>query len=342
MKWLKGITPVLSSPFEGSIQTVEQAQTSREVIEASGLNWRVVEKPISIHGEHEIIDTHKAIVRADTNLRLGIVGHKYHPLQNSEIFAFADSLIGEGKLEYVGAGSFNEGRRIFVQCRATGSGDDDFGPTEVADGDVVYPYFLFVNGHDGSSSVRVMNTEIRVVCQNTLNAAINSSKKKKDTSLCIRHTKSMSERLEQAKETFVWAKMNHLSWVKDAKRLVAAKIAKQAELASYFDAVFNVVPSEAAIEAERSKVQEDNRRMRLIELFESGAGNDNPAVRGSRWAAVNAVTQYLGHEARTGVRGGKSLNEEQHAAMTRQKRLESNIFGSNADIADRAFELALQ
>lgn len=335
-----GLQSRLTSPFAGVSKEVTGALTSKEVLNQSGLNWRVREKQISILGEDTPIDTHKAIVREDTGLRLGIVGKGYHPLQNSEVFAFADNLIGEGKMEYVGAGTFNDGKRIFVQCRAIGdSSAGELGPVEVAKDDIVYPYFLMVNGHDGSSAVNIIETEIRVWCWNTLNAAINSAKKGKGTCISIRHTKSMQERMEQAKETFAWATKNHVDWAKDATALAQKKIDKEKQLAAYFDAVFQVVPVEATQEA---TTMSKNRRERLIELFETGAGNELPSVRGTAWAAVNAVTQYLGHESRTAIRGvSKNIDEESRAVLERQKRLESNIFGGNANVADRAFEQAL-
>jgi phage/plasmid-like protein (TIGR03299 family) len=337
----EGINPRLASPFAGVSKEVSGVSTSKEVLNQSGLNWRVKEKPICIMGESTPIDTHKAIVREDTGLRLGIVGKGYHPRQNSEVFAFADNLIGEGKMEYVGAGTFNDGKRIFVQCRAIGDSErGELGPIEVAKNDIVYPYFLMVNGHDGSSAVNIIETEIRVWCWNTLNAAINSAKKgKKGTCISIRHTKSMQERMEQAKETFAWATKNHFDWAKDAQALAQKSIDKQKQLAEYFDAVFQVVPVEATQEATTIA---KNRRERLIELFETGAGNELDSVKGTAWAAVNAVTQYLGHESRTAIRGvAKNIDEESRTVLERQKRLESNIFGGNADVADRAFEQAL-
>jgi len=327
----------LRSPFDGIATHVNGLLTSREVLEASGLNWRVEERPIQlVNGQ--TITTHKATVRGDTGAILGVVGKGFHPLQNSEVFAFADQLVGEGKLEYVGAGTFNEGKKIFVQCRAVGNvNEGEFGPIEVAKDDVVYPYFLFVNAHDGSSAVNTINTEIRAWCTNSLNAAINSAKKRANTRISVRHTKSMAERMQQAMETFVWAKVNHLNWAKDARALAQKKIDKEKELASYFDAVFEVIPTEDVTTLTK------NRRERLVELFETGAGNELPGVRHTRWAAVNAVTQFLGHESRTAVRGLDELvlTDEERNQRVRQKRLESNLFGSNADTADRAFELAL-
>lgn len=64
-------------------------------------------------------------------------------------------------------------------------------------GDQVEPYLVIFNSHDGSSGVKVAMTPIRVVCQNTLNLALNTAKR----SWTARHTENVLLRVQDARET---------------------------------------------------------------------------------------------------------------------------------------------
>ncbi len=63
----------------------------------------------------------------------------------------------------------------------------------------------------------------------------------------------------------------------------------------------------------------------VIRLFEGGMGNDRPGVRGTMWAAYNAVTEYMQHA----VRG------------TEESRLDSLAWGTNAKRSAKALSLAV-
>ncbi len=67
------------------------------------------------------------------------------------------------------------------------------------------------------------------------------------------------------------------------------------------------------------------RRDRWDQLFESGDGNDLPEVRGSFWAAYNAVTQWVDREGYS-RRHPEPLNKV--------------FFGTGAALKKQAFELA--
>ncbi|MFK9175208.1 DUF932 domain-containing protein, partial [Escherichia coli] len=70
-------------------------------------------------------------------------------------------------------------------------------------------------------------------------------------------------------------------------------------------------------ERERLKVEE--RHDRLTELFETGLGADLPGVRGTLWAAYNAVTQYVDRESYT-ARNKEPLNSIWFGEGERVKR----------------------
>ena len=53
------------------------------------------------------------------------------------------------------------------------------------------------NSHDGSAAIKVAMTPIRVVCQNTLNLALNEAKR----SWSAKHTGNIQYRMHEARET---------------------------------------------------------------------------------------------------------------------------------------------
>lgn len=330
-------TAAVRSPFDGVSKATDGTHTAAQVMERSGLNWRVQERRL-VTEDGLAIDSHKALLRSDNRMILGVVGNGYEPLQNAEAFSFADSLVDTGRMEYLSAGQFSDGKRIFIQCKLNDKdGGSGLGLTEITPGDTVQPYFLLANGHDGSLAVRVMLTSIRVICQNTFAAAISKDGKKRETSSSIKHTKNLQERLEATKSLFAWAGETFGEFVTTARILTKKQVGGDQILKNFFRTVFDVEGT-----AEDFSTQIKNREERLLELFQIGHGNSEKSVRGSYWAAANAVTQYLTHESRTAVKGAdEKMGPDEKLILQRAKRLESNLFGGNQRIVERTLQMAL-
>lgn len=78
----------------------------------------------------------------------------------------------------------------------------------IIQGEQILPYLVFSNTHDGSEAIKIAMTPIRVVCNNTLNLALNTA----DRSWSIHHTGDIAAKLEDARETLFIAEeyMNEL------------------------------------------------------------------------------------------------------------------------------------
>ncbi|MCL2641729.1 MAG: DUF932 domain-containing protein, partial [Phycisphaerales bacterium] len=150
-------------------RTIEQAATSADAINLAGLNWHVAQWPINATDPTSWLTTsapdHVANVRTDTRSILGIVSKDYRVFQNADAFDFMDSLVGDKLAMFETAGSLKGGRKVWMLARI---------PKEYRAGpdDLIKPYVLLVNSHDGTSSLRMLPTTVRVVCQNTLNLAL--------------------------------------------------------------------------------------------------------------------------------------------------------------------------
>ena len=114
----------------------------------------------------EYIEGYKANIRDDNGSLLGIVSDRYKVVQNKDAFEFTDALLNHG-VKYETAGSLNGGRRIWLLAKLP---DEYYLAEEKVD-----PYVVFSNCHDGSGAIKVAMTPIRVVCQNTLNLALNNA-----------------------------------------------------------------------------------------------------------------------------------------------------------------------
>ena len=170
---------------------VKESPTSEEAIRLAGLDWKVEQKPIYL-ADGTPIKGNYANVRSSDGKPLGIVGDRYKVVQNIDAFAFTDALLGEG-VKYETAGSLKEGKIVWLLAKMPE-------PFDLL-GDKVDPYLVFTNTHDGSGAVRVTLTNVRIVCWNTLNAAMRQAKRV----WSARHTGSVTNKLDDARETLMFA-----------------------------------------------------------------------------------------------------------------------------------------
>ena len=196
--------------YKGAIN-VEDCRTAEEVIIKAGLDWEVAKCPLvakmpwdgtidmmSNPVEESFIRGHElfrdcpnayATYRTDKNIPLGIVKEKYTEVQNIDAFSFFDTAIGKDQAIWQTAGFFGNGERIFVSAKLPNS-------IYVNGQDPVDNYLVFTTSHDGSSGVKILLTPIRVICENTLNAAIRSAQ----NYISFRHTASVHKNIDTAHE----------------------------------------------------------------------------------------------------------------------------------------------
>lgn len=168
-----------------------ESPTSEDAIRYAGLDWNVEQQPIFLGNGNKIVGNY-ANVRSSDGKCLGVVGERYQIVQNVDAFAFTDALLGEG-VKYESAGSLKDGKIIWLLAKMP--------ETIQILGDEVAPYLVFTNTHDGSGAVRVTATNVRVVCQNTLNMALKGAKRV----WSARHTGSITNKLDDAMETLQFA-----------------------------------------------------------------------------------------------------------------------------------------
>lgn len=187
---------VKEKPWHGLGQIVDQYPTSTEALKYAGLDYEVTRENIftaSYHSDGQLSDnskpvkTHFATMRRDTGAVLGIVGKDYEIVQNTDAFAFFDSIVGGEGIQYETAGALGNGEKIFITAKLPGY-------IRVGNDDLIEKYLFLTTSHDGYGSITVAFTPIRIVCNNTLNAALRNH----SNAIRIRHTVNAKQRLEQA------------------------------------------------------------------------------------------------------------------------------------------------
>jgi len=177
-------------------QIIDQYPTSAEALQFAGLDFEVVKEDLyttSFNSDGQAMDfskrvkTHYATIRKDTGDVLGVVGKDYEIVQNVEAFSFFDSIVGGDGIQYETAGALGKGERIFITAKLPEY-------IKVGKEDLIEQYLFLTTSHDGFGSITAAFTPIRVVCQNTLNAAL----KNHSNCIKIRHTVNAKDRLEQA------------------------------------------------------------------------------------------------------------------------------------------------
>ena len=179
---VESLFSVREVPWHGLGKIIEEAPSSKDAIIEAGLNWLVTSEPIFVGGNE--VKGYRANVRSTDKKILGVVSDKYRIVQNEEAFEFTDALLGEGCV-YETAGSLASGKRVWMLAKLEGT---------KLQGEDFEPYLVFTNSHDGSSSIRVAITPVRVVCQNTLNLALRGAKRQ----WAAQHIGNIKDKLAEA------------------------------------------------------------------------------------------------------------------------------------------------
>ncbi|MDR1251752.1 MAG: DUF932 domain-containing protein [Treponema sp.] len=259
-------------PWHGIGTVLDGTLTSEDAIKTAKLEWEVRQTPVfAANNWAEAIPGYIANVRSDTNEVLGIVSDRYKIAQNRDVFAFADDLIGSGEAActYETAGSLWNGRRVFMLVNM---------PKGRIVGDEYQPYLCISNAHDGSAPLQVFLTGIRVVCNNTLQAALRTAKRK----IAIRHMSGMDQRKSEAVRAMGAASRYFHQLEVFASELAGKKVA----IGKVLDKLFPV-----SRDMSKRQVQSNTEVKDLIKtILRDKADLQN--FKGTAWGVYNAIADY--------------------------------------------------
>lgn len=292
-------------PWHGLGTMVMDALSSSQALDKAGLDWTVEQHPIETT-EGIPLSGFLANVRNTDKKVLGVVTDKYRVVQNEVAFAFTDTLLGEG-VTYETAGSLQEGRKVWLLARLP--------QRYIISGDNITPYLVFSNSHDGSGAIKVAMTPIRVVCNNTLNLALNTARRTWATI----HTGNLAGKMQDARQTLLYADNYMAELGKAFERLSRVKITDK-QVLDYINCLF---PEEENL----SELQKKNL-FRMKEDLKSRYFDapDLKEVGKNGYRFINAVSDFATH--------AKPLRET--------KNYRENLFGKTMEgnaLIDRAYDM---
>ena len=277
---------------------MEEKNTAEMLAAANLNNWNVRLVDVEIPNTLTSDKSYQYVVRTNpTNNNqtdvLGVVGERYVPLQNEDLFAFGDNILdGGGRWET--AGSIKGGRVVFGSLAL--ERETVLDPSGVSD--KVKTYLLINTSHDGSIAIQASITPVRVVCANTLNLALGSKRGKNaiKQSFKIRHTQSANGRVQIARETLGLANKYMDAFDLMAKTMIEKEITAQ----QFNDIVLAVYPKPEG-EKKIALTKWQNKIDLINDIY---TGEFNGMIANTAWGAMNALTERL--DWHRSARGGSN------------------------------------
>lgn len=265
---------VRETPWHGLGTKVMEAPDSRKALIVAGLDWNVVQEPIYTD-TGEPISGYKANIRDSDRSVLGVVTDRYKVIQNREAFAFTDELLGQG-VRYETAGSLQGGRKVWLLARM---------PHEyIISGERISPYLLFSNTHDGSGSIKVALTPIRVVCNNTLNLALNTAKR----SWSMIHTGDIRAKMQESRNTLFRAEKYMDELGREFEALRMKKLTDQ-QVKEYIEILLPVEDGSTPQQIRNMKRLQEDMKLRYFEAPDLQDTGKNA------YRFINAVSDFATH-----------------------------------------------
>lgn len=305
-------------PWHRLGNAIPENASIEQVRRAAGMNWSILEAPVeysipTVEGftgqtlwHNYKADNRKVLCRSDNHAMLSVVSSRYRPVQPGDVLEFFRDMVEAGGYHIESAGTMRGGARLFAVAKTHQA-------FALAGGDEVQGRLLLSTGCDGSMATSVSEVTIRVVCRNTLMAALNDRR----GYVSVRHDQVFDAQRVQEQLRSV---STHFDAFREAAQAMTRAQVSQRQAREF---IARVVMPDPAI-----PLDEHRGFARILALFDGeGMGADLPSSRGTVWGLLNAVTQYVDHEGRA-----RSEDARQHSAM----------FGAGAQVKARAVESAMR
>jgi phage/plasmid-like protein (TIGR03299 family) len=237
---------------------------------------------------------------------LGVVGEDYSVVQNEQVAETLNLLVDESGAHFETAGSMRKGRSVFVTMKL---------PTAMQIGNIddLDLYLAATTSHDGTASLRLDGTPVRIVCANTQRMAYQQSQ----ASYIFRHTSNVTSKIAEARQALGLMWKHFRAFETEAEKMINETLT----MGEFEKIVAELWP----LAEDASDTAKNNAKQRTATLrYLIRDAETQQAIKGTRWAGYQAVTEYLDHFA---------------PAKTDTVRATRALTGAGADIKSRAFEL---
>lgn len=305
-------------PWHQLGQEVKGLATEEEWALAAALDFELNDSKVLFLDDSQqaqVMGDQKVLYRSDTKEALSIVHKSYKVVQPIEVLKFFREQVEAHEMEIETAGSLFGGRKIWALAKIN---QDILVGDRKREKDIVSPYFLLVTSCDKSLRTMVKRVDIRVVCWNTMDAALgrggdyatlthrsefnaeNQDRMKAEIGM-------IAENIEKEQEVF-----NHMAETKISTR----------DALGFFMKV--LTPSIDQDNVDLAKLS-TRKLQQVFNAYQQSPGSDLYTAKDTLWGAVNAVTHIVDHNP---------------AARSNNARLDNAWFGQGNGQKNRAIDLA--
>jgi len=241
------------------------------------------------------------IIRTDTQALLGVVTKQYEIVQNESLLRMAEFIRDEADMDCVIV--LSDGAKVCFTATLRGA------ETDIVPGDTVKRRIVGYLGHDGKTGCGAKFTNIRVVCQNTLTAALTGS----GASSSITHKGTANANFDALINSIDVSRQDFASECELMREFASTHMSMGA-FNEYVDEVYDIDEGQIL-----------RKRQKLERAFRSGYGSEYASF--SVWNGFNAITQL------------ETSTRNQTAAKSRSQ-FARGTFGLGAQISKKAFSIA--
>lgn len=279
-----------------------ETKNVEEAMDIAGHNFTVEKR--RIHTEDgTLIPDHVAVMNTNTGQYLGTVGIGWIPVQPETIYDMAKHLIDStnGKIN----GVFNMFGGSVIGISFT------LAEREYIANDITELNFLMLTSFNGMYGIAGHATTNRMACLNQ----VNTSSKVYN----LRHTKFVNNRLEVVKNILKYYDKE----IQDFDKKMEGLVNKRMTTKDAIDWFIGLFPEPKSTKAQTYL---ERQTMSFLECLEGGMGSDIPGVKGTSYAAFQALTEYINHHRIVKVHGDRDREEV---------KFQSIHFGTNNALAQK-------
>ena len=340
----KGVTP-----WHGLGVKVDDSMDGAAMLAAAKMDWRVQRRALAMRGlDGQGLMTgplkgYRAIVREDTDEVFQVATDRYHPVQNAQIVDFFRAFCEAGHATMDVVGGLKNGAIPWALAKLNDNGASD---ASIGGVDEMKGYIMLATSHDGSIRTIAKATNTRVVCWNTMSAAMGGN----GAMWTLKHSaKWTADRAQEAQQVMGMA----ISQIATQNELIEKLSRVRIDDKGREEYVIRLLGNEGLLEQVTNNTTQDHQAIgigllesiasdydeksagktvdplgrigkAILEAIVNSPGSDLITAKNTMWGAYNGVSYYVDH-----LQG-----------RTQDTRLNSAWFGNGNKLKVNAFEVA--
>lgn len=287
------------TPWHREGEILAGAPSFDEALKLGNLDYEVEKRATTFECKTDDGDTYLktsdsafVIVRTDSQVELGSVGRDYVPMQNRTNFEVLKPLIDEGIATLETGGVLRNGADAWLLVKWD---LERFGPiVREIFADEIVPFGLLANNHSGRRGILLQDTNIRVVCANTLGFAESTTERR----VMIRHSNQAGTQLVDAAHTMWGGIIERYEVLAKQYRTLRETMLTAEQFREAIEDVIAPDPRKSPKFNPEAKLAElvveraDRKRAEVRRLWTEGKGHTGEP---NAWYAYNGAVEMLDH-----------------------------------------------